>query len=120
MVTSLLPNYTGLFPEIENLDVNIYQELVNIQGVTEVRPAIAVCNIDLPPGELFRISGTQYGVFLVISKNNETFIRGVRTEREHGTGAHRPVVKAFVEALKAFGMEVPQLVEFKHRIVEAN
>jgi hypothetical protein len=118
METIAQPKYTGLFPEIENLDASILRNLLKIEGITETKPGIAVCTLDLPPGEMFRLNGIQYGVFLVTRKNGELEIAGVRTERHDGRGAYHIALKTLKVALKALGLEEPVVAEFRHRLIE--
>ena len=113
-------SYVGLFPEIANLDANILKNLLKIEGVTETKPAIAVCHLDLPPGEVFRMPGTQYGIFIIVRKKDETHIRGVRTEREHGAGAHQRILQALKISIQVLGLEEPVIAEFRHRLVHAD
>lgn len=104
-----------LFPEIEGLDDHILKDLA---WVSDGLTTIVICAITLPPGEIFRLSGEQYGIYIITTnKEGNQVVKGVRTERYDGKNGKIIAITTAKAVISAFTAEEPRIVEFKYPTV---
>lgn len=103
-----------LFNDIENLDAHILEQLSNIKEQT----AIAAVKLDLPPGEMFRMPGVEYGIYVKVTDvAGNTVVRGHRPGRGEEVG--QAALQAAIMVMKAMGISDPMVHYFTHHIRHA-
>lgn len=110
-----MPVITGdvlLFGDIADLDTSIMQKLETVYEA----PAIVVCKVGLPPGDMFKLPGEEYGIYLV-TKDEEGRMRvcGMRVRNRDGRIGRNIVLQAIKMTMSALEVEEPRLFEFAFR-----
>ena len=95
-----------LFDDIGGMDDSIASAL---EAITDDL-AIVICAISLPPGEVFRLTSKEYGVYLLSRDNEgERIVRGVRVEKHHGQGSKNLVLQTIQMVLSVLGSQEPKV-----------
>ena len=102
-----------LFGDIDRLDDHILQDLAKV----EYTSAIMVCKIHLPPGEVFRLPGEQFGIYIIMTDQaGNRVVKGIRTEPHEGGQGGIIALRAAKVAISAFTTEEPVVVWFNYHI----
>ena len=100
-----------LFRGIIGLDERILEDLAKVKA----EYAIVICKVNLPPGEVLRLAGEQYGIYVLTTRDGHRVAKGIRTERgEDGQNGKTFALKTIRETLPEASGE-PLVVEFNYR-----
>jgi hypothetical protein len=116
---SAAQEFPRIFPEIENLDDGIARTLAGIKNFSRENPALVIVKLNMPPGEMFRLPGTQYGLyFMTKNDKGEEVVCGMRIESHLGPFAHQVVMDAIKMAVEAQGGKLA-IYEFTRNLMSS-
>lgn len=103
-----------LFNDIENLDDHI---TLTKLSMVQPRPAVVVVKVNLPLGEVFRMPGEEYGIYLLNQDaDGNDIIRGFRVGRRYGGEVSKIAVEIAKMVLEGMGVKDPQVVYFETHV----